>query len=97
MVTVTNDDVWRQHGFEWCVGGCFAICSVKPRTVLIVIVVEGSFDELCDAGFPRCVLLGINLPILLVMVRHERCFAVENIGKLLQFVAWHYHSERCHQ
>ena len=46
------------------VGGCFAILSVKPKTVHVVIVAEGSFDELNDPECHRCFLLGINLPIL---------------------------------
>ena len=53
-----NSDTWRQQDYEWCVGGCFAIHSVKPRTVPVVFVEKGSFDELCDPGFPRDVLLG---------------------------------------
>ena len=48
-----NDDVWRKHDFEWCVGRCFVIHSIKPRTVPVVFVVEGYFDELCDPGCPR--------------------------------------------
>ena len=54
--------------------------SVKPRGAPVVLVAKCSFAELCYIGCPRDVLLWINLPILLVMVRHERCFAVENLG-----------------
>ena len=49
-------------------GGCFAIHSVKPRTVPVVFVTEGSFDKFCNPGCPRDVLLGINLLIVLAMV-----------------------------
>ena len=63
--------------------GYFVIHSVKPRTVFVVFVSEGSFDELCDPGYPKGVLLGINPPNLLAMVRHERCFAVEILGRLM--------------
>ena len=55
-----------------------ALGDVKPRTVPVLFVVDGSFDEIYDAGCPRGVLLGINLPILLAMVRHECCFTVQN-------------------
>ena len=37
-------------------GGCFAIHSVNPRTVPVVFVTEGSFDENCDPGCHRSVL-----------------------------------------
>ena len=60
-----NDDAWRQQDLERVVGGCFAILSA-------VFVAEGSFDELCDQGRPRGVLLEINQPNWLAMVRHER-------------------------
>ena len=33
----------------------------------------------CDPGCPRGVQLGINLPVLLAMVRYERCF-IENVA-----------------
>ena len=72
--------------------GHFAIHSVKSGTVPVVFVAENSIDELCDPGCPKGVLLGINLPLLLVMVRHECCFAVENIGRLVQYC----HAERYH-
>ena len=88
-----KDDAWRQQHFEWCI----AIHSVKPRTVPLVFEAEGSFDELCNPGRPRGVLLRINLPILLAIVRHEWCFAVENFTRLMQCVTWHCHVERCHQ
>ena len=92
-----NDDAWRQQASEWCIKGCFAIHSEKPRTVPVVFVAEGSFDELCDPGCPRGVLLGIHLPILLGMVRrHENSFAVENLG-IVQCVAGHCHAKRNHQ
>ena len=51
--------------FEMCVEGCFAIHSVKQRTVSVVFVVDGSHDELCDPGCPIGILLGINLLIFL--------------------------------
>ena len=89
-----NDDAWRQQDSEWFVGGCFAIHSVKPRTVPVVFVAEGFFGELCDPGRPRGVLLGINLPILLAMVRHEYCFAVDNLSRLVQCMVWYCHVER---
>ena len=71
-----NDDdiAWKQQHFGWCVEVCFVIHSLKPRAVPIV---EGSFDELCNPECPRGDLLGINLPILLAIGRHERCYAVE--------------------
>ena len=57
-ITAARWCLGQQH-FEWCVGEiCFAIYSVKPRTVPVVFVAEGSFD-----GCPRDVLLGITLPI----------------------------------
>ena len=54
-----------------------AINSVKQRTVRVGFLVEGSFDEFCYPGCPRGILLWINMPILLAMVRYERCFAVK--------------------
>ena len=61
---------------------CFAIHSVMPRTVpVVVFVVESSFD---NPGCPRGVLLRLNLPILLAMVKHECCFAGENLSRLVQ-------------
>ena len=59
---------------------------------------EGSFDELMTIiEYPRYVLFGINLAILLAVVRHERCFALENIDGLMQYVVvCHCLAERCH-
>ena len=42
------NDAQRQTYFERCVQGCFAIHSVKPRTIPVVFVVDGSFDNLCN-------------------------------------------------
>ena len=78
-----NDNLWRQQDI---LGECFHIHSVKSRTVPVVFMVEGSFDELCDPGYPRGILLGINLLILLAIIRHEYCFTVENVVILLQCV-----------
>ena len=47
VLVLHNHDVWRQKDFE-----CFDIYFVKPRTVPLVFVEEGSFDELCDPGCP---------------------------------------------
>ena len=72
--------------------------SVKPKTVPVVPVAEGSFNKFCDPGCPRGVLLRINLPIFLAMLKHECCFAGENFSRLImQCMAWHYHAERYHQ
>ena len=68
-------------------GGYFVIHSIKPRTVPVVFVADGSFDELCDPECPRGVLLWINLPIVLGMVR--RSFGVVSLGRLVKYVAWH--------
>ena len=62
--------------------GYFVIHSIKPR----VFVAEDSFDELCDPECPRGVLLWINLPIVLGMVR--RSFGVVSLGRLVKYVAW---------
>ena len=43
-----NDDTWRQLDLDRRVGGCFDIHSVKPKTVPVVFVAEGSFEKLCD-------------------------------------------------
>ena len=82
---------WRHQYFEWCIRGCFAIRSLKPITVPVAFVAEGSFNELCDPGIPRGVLCGINLPILLAMVKR-----VENLGRVMRYVAWQCHAERYH-
>ena len=74
-----DDDTWRLQDLEWCVGGCFAIHSVKPRTVPVVFVAEGSSVELCNPGWSRSVLMGIYLPNVLAMVRHESCLVVNKI------------------
>ena len=43
-----NDDAWRQQDFQCYVGGRFAIRSVKPRTVTIVIVAECFVTSICS-------------------------------------------------
>ena len=65
-----NDVAWRQHDFERGVGGGFAINFVP-----IEVLADDTFDELCDPGCSRCVLMVINMSILLVIVKYERCFA----------------------
>ena len=47
-----------------------------------MFVADGSIVDLCDPVCPRGVLLGINLPILLAILRHELYFAVENLGNV---------------
>ena len=87
--------------------------DVLPRKIHVVFVAEVQniyyyyncffffffffFDEFCDPGCPRGNLLGINLPILLAVVREERCFAVENSRNLMQYVTRHCHAERYQQ
>ena len=68
---------------EWCVGAFLAIHSVKPISVSVAFVAEGSFDELLD---PKCLRCSVGDNILLAMVRHERCFAVEHLDRLVQWV-----------
>ena len=65
------------------------IDSLKPTTLPVVFVVECSFDKLYKSR-----MLGLNLPILLTLVRQEHCLAIENLGRLVQCVTWHCHSER---
>ena len=74
---------------EHWLGGNKILNGVLGDVLLFVLfVADGSFDELCYPEYPRGVPLGINLSILLAMVRHERCFAVENLQLLVQCAAW---------
>ena len=49
----------------------FAIHFVNSRTAPQVFVAGDSFNEICHLEYPIGVLLGINQPILLAMVRLE--------------------------
>ena len=71
LLVLHNDDATRFRMVRWA---CFAIHRVKQRTVPVVFRAEGSFDELCNPGYPRVILLGINLLILLT---------IENLGRLV--------------
>ena len=57
---------------------CHALC--KAKRVPVVFLAEDSIDEFCNPRCSRGVLLGMNVAILLAMVRHGCCFTVENIG-----------------
>ena len=83
-----NDVAWRQHDCEWFLGRWCTIHSIKPRTVHLVFVAESRFSAIQDRS--------IDLPILLDMVRHDRCFTVGNL-RLVQCVVWQCHAERYHQ
>ena len=47
---LNNDDAWRQQGFEWYVGACCVIHSVKPRTVPLTKAGIKDIPELFDWG-----------------------------------------------
>ena len=53
---------------------------VRPKEFPWCFLAEGSIDEFCNPRCSRGVLLGMNVAILLAMVRHDCCFTVENIG-----------------
>ena len=50
--TITAAQRRLMEATKWCVGACFAIHSVKSRTLPVVFVAEGSFDKLYDPGCP---------------------------------------------
>ena len=74
---VPSERQWMNtHGgdkmFESWVGACFAIQFVHPKTVPVGLLQRVPEDVL------GVLYWGINLPIMLAVVSHERCFCCRN-------------------